>query len=301
MDSHTLQAFVSVAKNGSFSQAANELFLTQPAISKRIALLESQLNSRLFDRIGRSVTLTEAGSTLLPKARAILTELEDAQRAIHNLSGNVEGRLCLAASHHVSLHRLPPILKKFTSEYPKVNLDLRFYESEVAYEGVLRGELELALITLAPNPDPAIYNEVIWQDPLYFAVSKEHPLATQSAVSLELLNQYPAILPSNTTFTRQLVESMFQRQKLTPNVSMSTNYLDTIRMMVSIGLGWSLLPRTLIDDSLVTLPIREEPISRTLGFIYHRNRTLSNAAIELVELLRKNAAITCYDSGSCDN
>ncbi|WP_415891815.1 LysR family transcriptional regulator [Neptuniibacter sp. PT8_73] len=288
MDTNTLQAFLAVAATGSFSKAADQLFLTQSAISKRIALLEDQLNSKLFDRIGRTVTMTEAGTALLPRAKDILLQLDDAKRLISNLNaGEITGNFKLAASHHISLHRLPPLLKQYTEACPKVELDLEFAESEIAYEGVLRGDLELALITLSPEPDSSIHSEIIWDDVLRYVVAKDHPLAGCNTISLEQLTQVNAILPGSNTFTRSLVEKLFQQHALELNVSMSTNYLDTIRMMVSIGLGWSLLPDSLVNDDLCVLDVTDsEPVHRNLGIIYHRNRTLSNAANYLVEMLR---------------
>ncbi|WP_027859107.1 LysR family transcriptional regulator [Marinobacterium jannaschii] len=289
MDTHTLQAFVAVAESSSFSRAASQLFLTQSAISKRIAQLEEQLDSKLFDRIGRQINLTEAGKALLPRANQILLQLDDAKRAISNLSGEVTGTLSLAASHHISLHRLPPVLRAFNQHYPKVKLDLRFEESEVAYEGVLKGDLELALITLAPSPDKNIESETVWKDRLCYMVARTHPLAARERVSLAELTDYHAILPDQNTFTRQLVQALFARHRLNLNVSMSTNYLDTIRMMVSIGLGWSLLPANLIGNDLQVLQVEEESVERELGIIYHRDRTLSNAARHLVEMLRQQS------------
>jgi len=286
MDTHTLQAFVTVAESKSFSVAAEKLFLTQSAVSKRIAQLESQLDARLFDRIGRSVKLTEAGQTLLPKAHTILLQLDDAKRSIRNLPGTVSGTLSLAASHHISLHRLPPILQSYSKEFPDVDLNLRFDESEKAYDGILRGELELALITLAPQPDENIRSTKIWQDKLRYVVASDHPLAQKDKISLAELQLYSAILPDSNTFTHQIVARQFAIEGLDLTVEMSTNYLDTIRMMVSIGLGWSLLPETMIDPSLTVLNTDSEVISRDLGYIYHRNRTLSNAAQKLVEILK---------------
>jgi len=285
MDTNTLSAFIAVAECRSFSQAAQQLFITQSAVSKRVALLESQLNQKLFDRIGRKVTLTEAGRELLPKAKTIVNAIKDAGRAMGNLSGIVKGPLSLAASHHISLHRLPPILRRFTKEYPEVRLNLRFDESEIAYNGVLHGDLELALITLSPQPDPAIHSKSIWVDHLKYVVAQDHPLAAQKNVSLDELTHYPAILPGATTFTQQIVAEQFQKKSLNLNVAISTNYLDTIRMMVSIGLGWSLLPETMIDESLTILETGSEPIKRHLGYIHHRDRTLSNAASKLVDML----------------
>ncbi|WP_036233123.1 LysR family transcriptional regulator [Marinobacterium litorale] len=286
LDSATLHAFVQVADSGSFSVAAEKLFLTQSAISKRIAHLEQQVDCRLFDRIGRSISLTEAGKTLLPQAREILHALQDAARSLQNLSGEVSGRLSLAASHHISLHRLPPILREYARRYPGVALDLRFDESEVAYENVIQGELELALITLAPEADPRIHAETLWVDALQYVVGNDHPLAREPDPSLELLNRYPALLPAPNTFTHQLVLEQLSQLGLKPNLGLSTNYLDTIRMMVRVGLGWSLLPETMIDEGLARIPLSREPILRPLGLIYHRDRTLSNAASELVRMLR---------------
>ena len=288
MDIQSLQAFVMVAESASFSQAANRLFLTQSAVSKRVALLEQQLNCRLFDRIGRHIMLTEAGERLLPKAREIQLALKDAEILVSNLTEEVSGRLSFAASHHISLHRLPPILKSFAQSFPDVTLDLRFDESELAYESVLKGEIELALITLAPQADGRICSEQIWDDRLFYTVSTHHPLAKQGKITLAQLNQYPAILPKPETFTHQLVRQQMSAWKMEPNLGMSTNYLDTIRMMVSIGLGWSLLPESLINDQLMRLELEAAPIHRPLGYIYHRERTLSNAAQQMVKLLQRN-------------
>ena len=151
MDLASLNAFIAIAETGSFSEAGERLHLTQPAVSKRIASLEQQLSVRLFDRLGREVSLTEAGRALLPRAYQILNVLDDTRRALSNLSGDISGRLTLATSHHIGLHRLPPLLRAFTKAYPQVALDIQFLDSEVAYEEILHGRVELAVITLAPE------------------------------------------------------------------------------------------------------------------------------------------------------
>ena len=155
MDSLALKAFVVVAEQRSFSRAADQLFLTQPSVSKRIVKLEEQLKTRLFDRIGRTVSLTMAGQHLLPKARVILQAMEDSANELTNLSGRVGGTLRIATSHHISLHRLPAPLRLFIARYPQVELDIQFAESEVIYEGLLQGRWQLGIITLNPNPKEA--------------------------------------------------------------------------------------------------------------------------------------------------
>ena len=132
MDTQNLHAFVKVAECRSFSEAAESLYITHPAVSKRIATLESQLDSKLFDRIGRTVQLTEAGAALLPQAEHILQAVRDAKRSIDDLQGEIAGNLSIGISHHIGLHRLPPVLKAFTERYKKVHFDIAFMDSEEA-------------------------------------------------------------------------------------------------------------------------------------------------------------------------
>src|SRR5690606_16454575 len=164
MDSQQLLTFIAIAESGSFSAAAQRLHLTQPAISKRVALLEQHLHTRLFDRLGKQVSLTSAGHSFLPHARRILQSVADAERVISDLGGDVAGRLSLATSHHIGLHHLPPILSEFSRRYPAVHLDLHFLDSEKALDAVEEGEFDLGVITLASEPRKTIATLPLWQD-----------------------------------------------------------------------------------------------------------------------------------------
>ncbi|MBO6658912.1 MAG: LysR family transcriptional regulator [Pseudomonadales bacterium] len=285
MDIDSLKAFLAVAEVGSFSQAADRMHLTQPAVSKRIAQIEQQLDARLFDRIGRTVTLTEAGHSLVARANIILQQVEDAERAIRNLSGQVSGQLSLATSHHVGLWRLPRVLNNYVTKHPDVTLDLHFMDSEVAHERIVQGELEMAIITLAPVSHERLIAEPIWRDELVFVCSRSHELASRKNLDLSMLAEYAAILPDMTTFTGRIVKGMFEEHDLHLEIGMSTNYLETIKMLIGVGLGWSVLPTTMIDDDVAVLDI-EIDTARTLGVIHHVNRTLSNAGEAFIDLLR---------------
>lgn len=287
MDIPALEAFVAVANSGSFSEASQSLHITQPAVSKRVAQLESQLGERLFDRVGRQVLLTEAGQTLLPRARHILAEAQDAIRALNNLKGEVGGTLTLGTSHHVGLHRLPPVLRTYSARYPQVNLDLRFLDSEQACLMVGRGELELALVTL---PDPLADELVatpIWHDRLRVALGIDHPLAALPVITLRELAEHAAILPPPGSFTRELIDRLFAAQGLKIQARMSTSYLETIKMMVSVGLGWSVLPETMLDAQTLARVIDDTPMQRELGVVQHVRRTPSNAGLAMLALLRE--------------
>jgi DNA-binding transcriptional LysR family regulator len=286
MDLASLRAFVEVARDRSFSQAAETLFLTQPAISKRIAGLEEELATRLFDRAGRQVLLTEAGRHLLPRAERIIHELTDIRRELSNLSGEVTGRLAMATSHHIGLHRLPLVLRTYSDKYPKVELDIRFMESEKACLAVEHGELELAVVTLPLAPAATLLTDVIWIDTLRPVVGLDHPLAKQQIVGLEELLTYPAVLPTRGTYTRTILEQRIAGNHQQVNCTLSTDYLETLKMMVNIGLGWSLLPEILLDEQLKPLAIPELGLYRSLGIVTHRKRTLSNAASAMRRLLQ---------------
>lgn len=288
IDLDSIKAFLTVAQFRSFSAAADQLHLTQPAVSKRIALLEHQLGVKLFDRIGRTVSLTQAGEELAPRATVILAEVEDTQRAIGNLNNAVSGRLTLATSHHVGLWRLPSVLKAFSDRYPDVALDLHFMDSEVAHEQIVQGNLEIGIITLAPRPHERLAARQIWNDELVFVCAADHPLAQLTTPTLAAIADYPAVLPDISTFTGRIVKGLFSRAQLSLQVSMSTNYLETIKMLVAIGQGWSVLPRTMIDQEMQVLALPDIHLTRQLGVIHHVQRTLSNAAQVFIELLEQN-------------
>lgn len=289
MDLASLTAFVHVAQHGSFSGAADDLHLTQPAISKRVAALEANLGTRLFDRIGRSVTLTEAGRTLLPRAQRILAEIRDSRRALKDLSGAVAGNLLVGTSHHVGLHRLPPVLRSFTARHPAVELDLRFLDSELIVEQVQRGELEIGIATLPPLSPPGLSLLQVWVDELVPVAPPDHVLAAVPAPSLRDLARHRAILPGHGTYTRRIIDEALRPLGLEIRVALATNYLETIRMMVSVGLGWSILPRQMLASDLVALPVPGLLLTRRLGAMHHVARTLSNAAQALLEALADEA------------
>lgn len=285
MDTHALTAFLAVVENGSFSVAAQKLHITQPAVSKRIRSLEEQLQTRLFDRIGREVILTEAGKALLPSAMHIVREIKEATQRVSNLSETVSGKLTIAISHHISLYRLATVIKEFIVRQPSVDLDLHFMESEQAYPEVVRRRLELAFVTLPNTLERNIVSTKVWDDPLVFVVGRNHKLANRKSVRLNELCYDNALLPDTNTFTYTIVKSIFDQHRLPLKTALPINFLETIKVMVSVGLGWSVVPETMIDDQLVQISVENVHLARRLGYIKHKDRTLSKAAQAFLECL----------------
>jgi DNA-binding transcriptional LysR family regulator len=285
MNLAAFEAFVKVMETGSISLAADQLFITQPAVTKRIHSLEEYFGVKLFESAGRGVQATHAAHSLLPKVKSWLNELGDIHNTLSHEQGQVQGKLKIGTSHHLGLHHLPNYLRSYVQHYPDVTLDVHFVDSEQAHEQVLAGDLELAFLTLPPQLDDRLKYVTIWNDPLVFVVSPFHPLAQKQNLSLEDLTQYPSLLPASQTYTSQITLAEFEKQGVKPKITMSNNPLESIRMLVSIGLGWSVLPKTLLNQDLKQLDINLE-MNRQLGMVWHPGRTQSKAAEALVNSMK---------------
>ena len=252
--------------------------------------IEADLGTPLFDRIGRKIRLTEAGETFVVSSRRLLADLRASREAVRALGDEVAGRLKLATSHHVGIHRLPPVLKDCVRRYPAVELDLVFMDSELACTAVAEGSLELAVVTLPDTPAAKLETQLIWPDPLVIVTAPDHPLApdtsapttsrkkTRTRVAPEKLSQHAAVLPGRGTVTRRILLNALEPHGVSPRTSLETNYLETIKMLVSVGLGWSALPANMLDDSVTKVPMQGLDMRRELGCVTQRDRSLSRAA-----------------------
>ncbi|MFP4294418.1 MAG: LysR family transcriptional regulator [Halothiobacillaceae bacterium] len=289
-DTAQILAFLAVADCGSFSAAARELHLSQPAVSKRVRQIEAVLGQALFDRIGHRVRLTEAGAALLPVARRLRQDLEEARQVVSDTTGPVRGRLALVTSHHIGLHRLPDILLEYVRRHPGVRPDLAFKDSEQAFRAVEQGSYELAIVTLPEQVPPALTVRLLWEDPLAIVVSEDHPLARTAPPDPTTLARYRAILPARHTVTRRRIDHWLEQAGSHAADVMEVNYLETIATLVRIGLGWSALPRALLGPGLQVLDFGRPPPMRQLGLARHREVTPTRAGRALEALLPGHGA-----------
>jgi DNA-binding transcriptional LysR family regulator len=285
MNLAAFEAFVKVMETGSISLAAEQLFITQPAVTKRIHSLEDYFGVKLFESAGRGVQATHAAHSLLPKVKNWLNELGDIHHTLSHEQDQVQGKLKIGTSHHIGLHHLPQHLKHYVQHFPNVKLDVHFVDSEQAHEQVLAGDLELAFLTLPPQGDERLNYVTIWNDPLVFVAAPFHPLAQKQNLTLEDLIEYPSLLPAIQTYTSQITLAEFEKKGLKPKITMSNNPLESIRMLASIGLGWSVLPKTLLNQDLAQLDIPFE-MNRQLGMVWHPGRTQSRAVQELIDMMK---------------
>jgi DNA-binding transcriptional LysR family regulator len=290
---YQLVSFTRVAETKSITRAAEELFVTQPAVSKQIKALEEELGSRLFDRLGKKVHLTRTGEALYGHALKILRSVEEAKAAVKSLSGECSGELVIGTSDHISLHRLPHVLKSYIAAYPKVDLKLRCHRSETILEMVSGNLVDLGVITL-PKVTPDLVSKVIWKDPMSLVFPKGHPLAVLKSIKLRNIANYGLILPEPGTTTRKTIDDAFSKRKLLPNVGMEVAYIETIKGLVKAGLGISILPDKAVEAEmknglLMKAAIRDAKVTRNLGFIYLRDKYLSRPATEFLRFLAEEA------------
>ena len=288
MQINQINAFLAVAELGSFSLAAEQLHITQPAVSKRIRQLEIIINTELFDRISKRSILTPNGKAFKPHAERILQELKSYRSSLSRQQESPSGSLSFATSHHIGLHRLPGTLRDFKIRYPQVDLDLHFMDSEDACVAIANNELELAIVTLPELADEKLTCEPVWVDQLVVVMAADHPLALQQDIDPAELLEHAAILPSLGTFTRKIINSLFAVSKDQLKIILETNYLETIKVMVSANLGWSILPQSMVDSSLSSHRLRGLDVQRPLGIVTRKNRTLSLSSTAMIDLLRNS-------------
>lgn len=291
MDFYQLLYFKKVAEAGSVSRAAEELLITQPAVSKRIKALEEELGERLFDRIGKKVFLTNAGKVMYSSAERILRSVDDARNSVRALSAECAGELVIGTSDHISIHRLPEVLKSFITAYPKVDLKLRCHRSETILDMVGRNLVDLGIITL-PRIGNNLVSKVIWEDPMSLVLPKKHPLERLKSIKLKDTVSYGMILPETGTTTRATIDAAFSRKKLNANVTMEVAYIETIKGLVKAGLGISILPDKAVEQEvkagvLFKAKIEDASFSRNLGVVYIKGKFLSRPAMEFIKYLEK--------------
>jgi DNA-binding transcriptional LysR family regulator len=250
------------------------------------------MKTSLFDRIGKRSILTPNGLAFLPHAERILHEVNTYRSSLDGQNDKPSGTLALATSHHIGLHRLPQILRDFKIKFPQVDLDLHFMDSEDACVAVANNEIELAIVTLPENVDAKLNLEPVWIDTLQIVLAPDHPLANNEHIDKLKLLDYPAILPSMGTFTRRIINNYFSTSKDQMKIILETNYLETIKVMVSANLGWSMLPTSMLDETVVGKPLNSSGINgleiqRVLGIVTRQNRTLSLSSQAFILMLHQ--------------
>ncbi|HLE29144.1 MAG TPA: selenium metabolism-associated LysR family transcriptional regulator [Anaerolineales bacterium] len=291
MDFQRLAVFRAVARHLSFSRAADELHLSQPAVSKHVQQLEAELGVSLFHRPGRRVELTEAGRIVADYVQRLSVLTEEVRRVLGELEGVRRGYLRLGASTTPGLYLLPEILARFRKQYPGVETTLAITNSADVTRRVLSGEFDLGLVGV-PSEAPGLQVRPLVDDEIVLIVPAGHALARQRAFASDLLAQATLIVREPGSATRQIVEANLLRLGAAPKDVLEMTGCEGVKRAVAAGLGVAFVSRCAItlevaQKAVSVSEIPELRFARQLSLIARKDARPSAAALAFLALMRK--------------
>jgi LysR family hydrogen peroxide-inducible transcriptional activator len=289
MELHQLRYFCAVAETGSFSRAAEQSHISQPSLSQQILKLENELGARLFDRLGRSVRLTDLGKAFLPRARAVLRELEAARGDVVERKDAVSGTVSIGAIPTVAPFLLPPLLTSYWRKYPQVHLNVVEEITPVLLERLRAGSIDVAILAL-PIRGHEFEAFPIVTERLFAALPKKHKLASRTSLSLKDLRSAPFLLLRDGHCFRDTAVAACDRARLHPRIVFESGQFSSLLSMVRAGMGVSLVPEMAIDKKAGCryVQIADEQAARTIGAVVLRGRSLTRAHSSFLSLVRSS-------------
>src|SRR5580704_16968639 len=291
MELHQLRYFCAIADTGSFSRAAQQTHVSQPSLSQQIGKLEDELGTRLFDRLGRSVRLTELGKTFLPRARAVLRELEAAKGDVVEGKEFVGGPVTVGVIPTVAPYFLPPRLTNFSRKYPQVQLTITEEITPVLLDRLRAGAIDVAILAL-PVRGHEFDNFPLLTERLFAALPKKHKLTSRRSLSLKDLRAEPFLLLRDGHCFRATAVAACDRARLHPQIVFESGQFSSLLSMVGAGMGVSIVPEMAVEKKSRCRFVRidDSAAARTIGAAILRGRSLSRAHHAFLSHLRASTA-----------
>ncbi len=289
---HQLRLFLEVARLGSFSQAAEALAISQPAVSAQIARLERGYGQPLIERLPRGLRLTEAGTLVQEYAERIFGLADEMEAVLDDLRGIRRGRLTVGASSTIGEYVLPPLLGRFKALYPGVALAVRVANTERVLREVHDRQLDLGFVGGLPD-DPEIEAIPFDEDEIVPLAAPEHPLASLGRIALHDLAAVGLVAREAGSATRATAEATLRAAGLEPRLAMELGSNEAVKRAVRAGLGIGLLSRRAADSELaaahlVVLDVAGWSCRRALYAIHRRDKRLTAAERRFLELARQS-------------
>lgn len=289
---HQLKVFEATARHGSFTRAAEELFLTQPTVSMQVKQLTKAIGLPLFEQVGKRLYLTDAGRELYSTCQEIFQRLDQLEMTVADLKGMKQGKLRLAVIT-TTKYFMPRLLGPFCQRYPGIDVSLTVTNHERVIERLANNQDDLYVMSQLPeNID--IKSHPFLENPLVVVAPYDHPLAGEKQVSLKRLAEEPFIMREPGSGTRGAFQKLLDSQKLTVKVRLELGSNEAIKQAVSGGLGLSVLSRhTLLPEAanteLTILDVEGFPIARQWYVVYLSGKQLSVVANTFLDYLRDAA------------
>lgn len=263
--------------------------MSQPSLSQQILKLEAELGARLFDRLGRSVRLTEVGKTFLPRARAVLRELEAARGDVVESKDSISGQVVVGVIPTVAPYFLPPVLAAFSKEYSESAVIVVEEITPLLLERLRTGSVDIAILAL-PVRGHEFESLPLLTEPLFAALPKKHRLARRAAISLRDLRKEPFLLLRDGHCFRENAVAACDRARVSPQVVFESGQFSSLLGLVGSGMGVSLVPSMAVDrrSQVRFVRISDPGATRTIGAISLRGRSLSRAHQAFLSTLRQS-------------
>jgi DNA-binding transcriptional LysR family regulator len=287
MELSQLEVFLTVAREGRFSRAAEKLYRTQSAVSQTIRKLENELGEPLFDRSSREGVLTDAGRTLQEYAEKLLNLRADAQEALVELRELQKGKLAIAANEFTALYLLP-VLAEFRRLHPMIKITVQRSLGSHIPDDLLRHTVEMGVLSYDPQ-EPRLRSIVVYLDELIFVVPPTHPLAAEKQISIRQLGAEVFVAHIVSSPYREKVIETFRRHKTPLHMDIELPTLQAITRFVSMGNGVALVPEISVENELargelVSIQVRELRLHRKLRLVYRKEASLTHAGRALLQV-----------------
>ena len=286
-----MECFLAVARLGNVSRAAEEMYLTQPALTARIKALEEELGDQLFVRTSRGMRLTEAGREFLPHAERCMASLEEGRQRLGELRGASGGRLSLGTSPGVSTYALPAILERFTAAHPRVAVSVRTGHSEDVLEMVLKEEVQLGLAREMEHPD--IESRPLYEDELVLVVDPQHRFTEKGSAEITEVGREQLIMFDRSSSYYELTQELFRSAGIRELKAIELDNIEAAKRMVEHRLGVAFLPRTAVVRSVAAghlslIEVEDSPeIQRPIVALRRRDVPLTGTVQAFLEVAGK--------------
>ena len=280
INADSLRTFIEVARLEHLGRAAEALAADPSTVSRKIARLEEEVGVPLFERIGRSIRLTQAGQRFLGRAERILGDLREAVADAEGALSAESGEVRVGFLHTVGARWLPERLARFLAAHPGVRFILEEGTTAEVASGVLAGDYDLGILGPPPTNAPDLVVVPLFRERVAIVVPAAHRLAGRTSARLGDLADEPLILPRSRSGLRKVIDDAFAGQGLSTKVAYEGDDFSIVQGLVEAGLGVTLLPMPLPAPSsrVAIVPLRDPPIARTMALVWDRRRTLPPAA-----------------------
>ncbi|CAM4329784.1 LysR family transcriptional regulator [Bordetella tumbae] len=289
-DLQELQAFVAVAERASFRAAAEDLHLSQPALSRRIEKLEDLLGARLLERTTRRVSLTNVGRVFLERARSAIDELERAVLSIGDLAAQRGGLVTVACVPSVAYYFLPSVIRAYAERFPRIRVRIIDETANTVLNSIVTGRADFG-ISFFGTQEPDVDFKAVLREDFVLAIRNDHPLARRRSVSWEELSEERFMTVAKESGNRLLIDDALAKSGKRTVSAFEVSHIMTLLGMVEAGLGVAAVPQLAMPltrhATLTSLKLEHPRVTRTLGLIARRGRPLAPAAQQLYNMVHQ--------------